>query len=288
MSVSEDVSGNVTQLSSTQINPDDIQKAQTNDINDMRFMDDLEKLKQLRSFLIEQAVQLGPTEGTLSFGSLNLLRYRPNGRSPSLIEWTALEELTQELFRHLSDPLRRRFLYSNLPWWVAQVAVVLGGLAVVSLVTCTFVQVRFLLPFYLVWLASLGAVGSLAFIGMNALAVQDDATFDLSSGKLLVLRISLGALFAVVLTLPFGFEGFLKFVALLSFRGERAPDEGVKLDSLLLLLPFVLGFSTSLVIMILNQFVEAIQSFFGKRTVAAVPPAAAVQAAPPLPVRVPV
>lgn len=266
--MSEEYSGNFAQLVSS---PSEIVSFDsTNDINDIRFVDDLEKLKQLRSFLIEQAVPLGPTEVTLNFGSLNLLRYRPNGRTPRLDEWTTLEELTQELFRHLSEPLRRRFLYSNLPWWVAQVAVVLGCLALTSLVFCTFLSPRLILPFYLLWLASLGAVGSLAFMGMNALAVQDDATFDLSSGKLLVLRIALGALFAVVLTLPFGFHGFIEFVGLLSLRIERPLDEGIKLESLLLLLPFVLGFSTSVVIMILNQFVEATQSFFGKRAV--VPP----------------
>ncbi len=33
---------------------------------------------------------------------------------------------------------------------------------------------------------------------------------------------------------------------------------------MLLLLPFVLGFSTSLVIMILNRLVGAVQAFFGK------------------------
>jgi hypothetical protein len=284
MSASDEHSDNVTQLTDARNDRDVFGRAETNDINDindLRFMDDLEKLKQLRSFLIEQAVQLGPTERTLSFGDLNLLRYRPNGRSPSLREWVEMEQLTQELFGHLSDPLRRRFLYSNLPWWVAQVAVVLGIVAVVSIVICTFLHPLYILPFYLGWLASLGAVGSLAFIGMNALAVQDDATFDLSSGKLLVLRITLGALFAVVLTLPFGFEGFLKFISVLSFRSDQKLGEGM--DSLLLLLPFVLGFSTSLVIMILNQFVEAIQSFFGKRTVAAPPPATPPPAAPPLP-----
>jgi Sec-independent protein secretion pathway component TatC len=126
----------------------------------------------------------------------------------------------------------------------------------------------------MMWLASLGAVGSIAFIGMNALAVQDDATFDLTNHRLIVLRIALGALFGVVLTLPFGFKDFLDFVV-----GLRSPVDaakipngsGVATQSVLLLLPFILGFSTPLVIMILNQFVEAVQSFFGKKTVVVQP-----------------
>ena len=36
------------------------------------------------------------------------------------------------------------------------------------------------LPFYLVWLMSLGASGSIAFIGMNALSVQQDVTLTLA------------------------------------------------------------------------------------------------------------
>jgi hypothetical protein len=243
------------------------------EISDADFMADLQKLRYLRSFLIEQAVQLKPSESAgLSFGTLNLLRFSGGGRSPTRKEWEALETLTQDLFRHLSDPLRRRFLYSRLPWWVPQLVVTLGIVAILSLVGCTLAWgiggYNRILPLYVLWLASLGAIGSISFIGMNALSVQDDATFDLSSTKLLVLRISLGALFGVVLTLPFGFYSFINFIKLLVNGGEVS-TQGLTAQSILLLLPFILGFSTSLVIMILNQFVDAIQSFFGRKAVPA-------------------
>src|SRR5215469_11794369 len=90
-----------------------------NDVGDHQFIADLTKLKDLRSFLIEQAVPLNSLEGNLSFGPLNLLRFRQGGRDPTRDEWERLEFFTQELFRNLSDPLRRRFLYGRLPWWVA-------------------------------------------------------------------------------------------------------------------------------------------------------------------------
>ena len=240
-------------------------------IGDYAFMRDLEKLKSLRSFLIEQAVGLKPTEaGTISFGGLSLLRYREKGRFPTLGEWQALEVLTQDLFRHLSDPLRRRFLYSRLPWWIATLVLVFGGVAVVSLVTITSIwglssaNGWFVLPSYIVWLASMGAIGSIAFVGMNALAVQDDATFDLTNTKLLALRISLGALFGIVLTLPFGFESFKAFLTEL-IQGQKPGAQGdIFQAAAMLLMPFVLGFSTSLVILVLNQLVDAVQTFFGK------------------------
>jgi hypothetical protein len=245
------------------------------DISDEQFMNDLGKIKQLRSFLIEQAVQLQPTEAaSISFGKLNLLRFNEDGRSPNEEEWDSLERLTQALFSHLNDALRRRFLYSRTPAWFTPLVLALGVVAITSLVICTFIwgkDYSIIIPFFIAWVGSLGAIGAVAFIGMNALSVQDDATFDFSNNRLLVLRIVLGGLFGIVLTLPFGFESFIQFIGSL-VNGKGVAPGGIGLQSTMLLLPFVLGFSTSLVIMILNQFVEAIQSFFGKK--ASQPPAA--------------
>src|SRR5579871_5639012 len=187
------------------------------DISDEQFMEDLNRLKELRSFLIQQAVHLKSTEsGTTSFGALNSLRYRKGGRSPTRDEWNALETLTQTLFDHLTDSLRRRFLYGQIPWWVSQVLLCLGIVAFVSLSTTFFVwgiwHWAAILTLYILWLISLGAIGSIAFIGMNALSVQDDATFDLTNTKLMVLRIALGGLFGALLALPFGFSAFARFV----------------------------------------------------------------------------
>jgi hypothetical protein len=119
---------------------------------------------------------------------------------------------------------------------------------------------------------SLGAIGSVAFIGMNALSVQEDATFDLTNSRLMALRISLGALFGLVLTLPTdGFNSFVTFCSQILHPGETpasssssAGQLGLSISALLLLLPFILGFSTSLVILVLNQLLEGVQSFFGR------------------------
>jgi hypothetical protein len=254
------------------------------DISDSQFMSDLHKLKELRSFLIEQAVQLKPTEASkISFKDLNLLRLKPTGRSPTSEEWESLETLTHELFSHLSNPLRRRFLSSRLPWWVPGLIVGLGLMAIFSLIMCSLTWgiggYNRIIPWYVLWLASLGAIGSISFVGMNALSVQDDATFDLTNTRLLALRISLGSLFGLVLTLPFGYQSFIMFIAFLLAPSDAtlASDvSGLAQQSALLLLPFVFGFSTSLVIMVLNQFVDAVQTLFGKRSGASnSPPAGA-------------
>jgi hypothetical protein len=246
-------------------------------ISDEHFIRDLKRLKDLRSFLIQEAINISPGDSApLSFGRLNLLQYRPDGRSPTQQEWSEVELQTQTLFRLLTEPLRRRFILGEIPSWISILPILLALLALAGLIGAIVVQrIDFLhlktisantLPFYLVWLMSLGAIGAVAFIGMNALSVQQDITFD---RRLMLLRITLGALFGLVLTLPFGFNGFMEFVSGIS--SESLPQDmipartiTVTTQALLLLLPFVLGFSTSLVIMILNRLVEGVQAFFGK------------------------
>lgn len=260
-------------------------------INDLAFIRDLERLKELRSFLIQEAVYVDATESkALSFGRLNLLHYSEKGRSPTEREWTAVEQTTQALFALLTDPLRKKFVLGAIPSWVSLLPIALAGVALGSLVLAIFIVARassgefsmqnvirvnaYTLPLYLVWLMSLGAIGAVAFVGMNALAVQQDATFDLGNRRLMILRIVLGALFGLVLTLPFGFRGFMDFVgSLAGVTPDKTPAGGtpvaaatsaVTTQAMLLLLPFVLGFSTSLVIMILNRLIDSVQAFFGR------------------------
>lgn len=246
-------------------------------IDDYQFIQDLKRLKELRSFLLQEAVSVSPQDSSpLSFGRLNLLRYSPGGRAPSLEEWSQVEAHTQSLFRLLSDPLRRRFILGGIPSWVS---IVPGGLALVALLALVLAisfqhstgrsQGPATISCYLVWLMALGAIGSVAFIGMNALSVQQDVTFDLSNRRLMVLRIVLGALFGLVLTLPFGFQEFSTFVENIFNSGLKQGTldpkiGGVTTQAVLLLLPFILGFSTSLVIMVLNRLVDAVQAFFGR------------------------
>lgn len=253
-----------------------------NFICDQQFIHDLDQLKALRSFCIRQAVSVRSSDGAVHLDALNTLRYHPRGRWPSSDEWEKLEVSTDQLYHNLDENVRRRFLYGQIPDWVTKTAIVLGVVSVVALVAAVTSDpyglhfgVGLFLPLYIIWLAALGAVGSISFLGMNALAVQTDATFDLTNNKLIVMRIVLGALFGIVLTIPFGFDSFIHFSSQLwrvysppsADSGWIKPDSpsDIAMQSILLLSPFILGFSTPLVIMILNQFVEAVQIFFGKR-----------------------
>jgi hypothetical protein len=236
-------------------------------ICDRQFWDDLNQLKALRSYMIRQAKSI--EAGTLELGDLNLLHFREpekGGRWPTHDEWSNLEHRIDELYRNLTEVDRRRFLYSQIPSSVQQTAKLLGIIALASLfvafaaslitigpsITAATVgqettpdkiaalQERaatagtyyslIMLTSFLVWAAALGGIGSIAFIGMNALAVQEDATFDITNTKLIGLRVLLGALFATVLTLPFGFGSFSHFVREIDHATE--PTAGLAIKSI--------------------------------------------------------
>jgi hypothetical protein len=250
-------------------------------INDQTFYAALQRLKDLRNFLYQEAVPVDPTgAAALEMGKLSALYLHPHGRNPTVQEWNQVEKQTQAIFLSLTPSLRRKFLMGGTPWVVAWLPVYFLGLAGLSLFFAVITIQQQDWPFfwmllsYLIWLATLGAVGALAFIGMNALSIQDDITFDLTNTRLMLLRVALGALFAVVLTLPFGYAEFLTFCAriaqpfqqLIAKPGSEPTDASVLTrEAVFLLLPFVLGFSTSVVILILNQIIEAAQVFFGRR-----------------------
>jgi hypothetical protein len=267
-----------------------------NAINDSQFITELNRLRNLKGFLNNEAVVLGLSDVDSNvLGDLFTLTESYRGRSPTGAEWTKLDQFNQLFFQRLTEAQRRRFLLGGIPQGFAKAPIIFAGVALLSLLGTVLIgelvrnqdiQILIILSCYLFWLISLGAIGSIAFIGMNALSVQQDITFDLLNPRLINLRIALGALFALVLTLPFGFTGYVKFirgiVTVTQFNGPSAPDAVTTSDALMLIMPFLLGFSTSLVIMILNRMLEAAQSFFGKTLITTAPtaPASTVAAMP--------
>ncbi|GLR88894.1 hypothetical protein GCM10007857_56070 [Bradyrhizobium iriomotense] len=151
--------------------------------------------------------------------------------------------------------------------------------AVVSLIATSLIgKDRHLIPYFF-WLMALGALGSIAYISMNALSLQKSITFDIGNQKLLVIRIMLGAMFGLILALPFGFGGFEHFIQTLdaikattSSGATTATDAKMAatlsaedaMMAVTLLMPFVFGFSTTLVLIIINRLLDAIGVIFGK------------------------
>ena len=262
---------------------------QSNEINDPRFYKDIRLLINLRSFLIKEVEGLTPDQcKAIKLGSLNELALvkRSSARRPTAAEWDQVEVLTQTMYSMLSEPLRKKIAVGEVSLWFMAIPIVLVLTAAVVLSLAIYYRVALqgahgpdVFILYLIWVIALGGMGSIAFISMNSLSVQHDATFDMTNGRLLLLRIITGGLFAMVLTIPFGAPQFVAFLDKLIVSaapgtpaasiasaptGSKTIDSTVFQQAMYLILPFVLGFSTSLVILIMNRLVEAAQTFFGK------------------------
>ena len=270
-----------------------ISRRDPNGINDYQFITELNRLRKLRGFLNNEAVFVGlSSDQAKTLATLFTLKDWYGGRSPTTFEWQNVDFFNQLFFSILTEAQRRRFMLDDIPngfsllpiiFACGALASLLGSVILPRLFASDSLQILSVLSCFLFWLISLGAMGSISFIGMNALSVQHDITFDLLNARLINLRVALGALFALVLTLPFGLNGFISFVTAIS-TGTTANLSAA--SGLMLVLPFLLGFSTSLVIMILNRMLEAAQSFFGKTMAPTAPAETAPSANAPTTTRV--
>src|SRR5262249_54307409 len=169
---------------------------------------------------------------------------------------------TFELMKLLDGEERRKVqikFISNI--LLEGVALSLLAVSILSLMIALLIgehpRVLFLLC-VICWLAATGALGATAFIYVNALSIQVDPTADITSLTLVTMRLILGALFAVMLALPFGYQAFHSFSESVS-SGERMTPT----DTVLLLLPFIMGFSTPLVLAVLGRFIQSARALFG-------------------------
>jgi RNA polymerase primary sigma factor len=116
------------------------------------------------------------------------------GREPTPEEWSQVEYCTRVLFSQLSEPLKQKLRFGSIPWPIALLPLPLIATALAALIMATISFETGMMsergvggnvfPFYLMWVVSLGAIGALAFIAMNALSVQSDVTFDITNQRL--------------------------------------------------------------------------------------------------------
>jgi len=105
-----------------------------NIINDDEFMTDLYRLRQLRSFLNNEAVVLGlsPSDSE-TLGYLFTLKAGFRGRPPTVGEWTALDNFNQLFFQTLTEPQRRRFLFGGIPHAFVRLPIIFGAISLAAL-----------------------------------------------------------------------------------------------------------------------------------------------------------
>ncbi|HEY5070396.1 MAG TPA: hypothetical protein VII63_00050 [Caulobacteraceae bacterium] len=255
-------------------------------VSDDQFIRQIALVRRIRTFLMEQGV--APASSSQMEASpfdlleLNLIMYRSSAGPATYLQWQMLENRQSQLQRLFTPDLQRRFRLQTVQRLIIIIPVFLLLLAGSALAMAIFPPSLALDGFsgtdptagwvfggYLAWTACLGALGALGFLAVNSLSIQRDATFDLSDRGLVILRIVLGGLFGTIISLPFCFSYFKEFALFVNPTGHslpvstlsKVPVEGAR--GILLLVPFLLGFSTSLVMAILNRMIKGLETTFG-------------------------
>ncbi len=242
-------------------------------ISNVGFGAELRTLRRLRQFVVNQSIKDKsydkPTLPDVTLGPLETILVKDReadttAREPSSREWDELNSKLQYFYGLLSESERRKF---NFMLAAPRLKAMPMSLVAASIL---FILIPALLPgdgvsyaSFLGWIVTVGALGAIAFVLVNALGIQVDPTVDVTDKDSTMFRVLLGALFSVILTLPFGFPIFKNFITQIVDPNSKViePKEAV-----MLLMPFLFGFSTSLVLTVLNRLVESVQTFFGVST----------------------
>ena len=102
-------------------------------VADSSFITDVKRLGRLRAFLYKQALTVEYPPTPLTFAALSELRWALGGRSPTEAERVTVDTQTEVIFRSLSEPLRRKFLMGELPWWLTLMPILFALVAVAAL-----------------------------------------------------------------------------------------------------------------------------------------------------------
>jgi hypothetical protein len=245
-------------------------------INDRAFTARLKQVLGLRDFIVRE---LSPDQKRASADVLTLeglypLTYARTGREPSADEWSTLEQRFFDLNLLLDPDSRKKFALREFPTLVIHVAIYSLAASLAALfiavypdlipTSTVFTQSTVVLPSFVAWNVCLGILGSIAFISVNALSMQADVTFDITNVRFVLLRIVLGALFGVLISLPVGYNGFYSFCKDLAASGKAIEATQIYSSQVVyLLLPFLAGFSASLFMTIISKFITGVQSLFG-------------------------
>jgi hypothetical protein len=250
-----------------------------NSIGDTRFASQLKEVQDLKRFLFEEKVKFNPEQiDSIDLGPLNNLRYRPHGRPPTADEWKLLDVKLSGLASYITDELRQKIRIRELGVYFGTIPLLFLVVAVAAIIYY-FLYSKFLaidsvgftasyLGSLVVWTITQGGLGACAFLGTRVAikraagasiseALQEGA--DITDRSVLKIRILLGCLFGFLLGLPFSalaLDNLLK--AMFSLPVELNAS-----GFAFIVVPFMVGFSTNLVLAILDRCVVSIRTFFG-------------------------
>lgn len=247
-------------------------------ISDRRFSHQLRQVLELKQFLFEEKVKFNPKQlGAIELGPLNNLSYRALGRLPTVEEWKMLDEKLSALASYLNEDLRRKIRIRELGVFFGTLPIIFLLLAISS--TLFYMSYsRFLsqgiifnlcfLVSITAWTVSQGGLGACAYLGtrvavQKAQGLSDSKLFkdsaDITDISVLKVRVIQGLLFAFLIGLPLSYQALDRILKSLYTEGYNVSAS----DFAVILLPFLLGFSTNLVLVILDRSILSIQTFFG-------------------------
>lgn len=258
-------------------------------ISDENFIEQLRDVRKLRRFLFSEMVKISHTEASSTdLGILSNLKYHRYGRKPDEREWELLDVKMSILADYLTPELRRKFKIWELGLYFGLLPICFLVLGVTALAVAFFFPKPFTDPTdnmsswqqaplfisVVAWTISLGGLGACAFLTTTLLAGQnsisprigrtrdsDHEYIDITDTNFVNARLVIGILFSFLLGLPFS-SASLRFVLDKMYEGTKNLDFSTE-ELAMMVIPFVMGFSTNLVLLILERIVTAIKSVFG-------------------------
>ncbi|MBM3597483.1 MAG: hypothetical protein FJX35_04670 [Alphaproteobacteria bacterium] len=258
-------------------------------IEDEDFVEQLEEVRRLKKFLVSQKIRFADSDiKNIDLGPLNNLKYHRYGRSPEQSEWQLLDEKMSVLATYLDDDLRRKIriwelgrYFGGMPLGFLICAIVAVGIGFFFPAPFTTPADKLSLleksPLFIsvvLWSIALGGLGACAFLTTTLLgssksqsgttkseAVAGVEDVDITDTSLVNARLVVGILFAFILGFPFS-SASLRFVLDKMFEGYLHM-EFKSTDLAMMIIPFLMGFSTSIVLLILERIVTSVKSLFG-------------------------
>lgn len=263
-----------------------------NAIGDMRFWRECERVRDLQHFLSHEHVAVKP-EDLATIAQLDALSFHRRGRSAGRDDWQLLLWKESVLLSYFDERLRWRHNLDRLRIYFRTWPVVFLIAAVLALVLgvvrrifdpdlALYAKAGFYGTAVVLWTLALGGLGACAFLGttmMNETARMNKALqaradgasasgvdFDLTDQNLIGTRIIVGILFALLLGIPLA-AGSLSYAidqiadtqSVAQFKFDAALIQTIGLT----LLPFVIGFSTPVVLGVMDRLVAAVRTIFG-------------------------
>jgi len=225
-------------------------------ISDRLFVRQLGYTRSLVTFLIRrQALPEKPPDVLANLAALGSMRYSPRGRAASEEEWRKLYAISRGLASELPLEIATAFSIWRLRTFFGLFPFIFLIMGIAAL-EATYLEGYAVGGWYyfiglaavLSWTCALGGLGTSAFFGTSLLAQLASATGD-DQAKLKEIG------------LPFGHLSLV--TASTSLFTDVVWDTELFTKMLHILAPFLLGFSTALVLSILERLIEGIKTTLG-------------------------